>query len=174
MFFCYLVFYYKQLVHSSTCLLVYSSTNLCSSVTLSFITSNSSTHQPVYLSTYITLSFIKSTLSTRPLTCVLLLPCLLLQATRSLVHLVHSSTNLVFYYKQLIHSSNSFTRPLTLSFITSNSSTRLTCLLPSIQATRSLVHLVHLSTYITTYIFLGIGFLVLYLCIVIRNEGMTN
>lgn len=31
-----------------------------------------------------------------------------------------------------------------------------------------------LSTHITTYIFLGIGFLVLYLCIVIRNEGMTN
>ena len=143
------------------CLPVHSSTNLCSSVTLSFITSNSFTRPPVYL-------------FTRPLTCVLLLPCLLLQATRSLVHLVHSSTNLVFYYKQLIHSSNSFTRPLTLSFITSNSSTRLTCLLPSIQATRSLVHLVHLSTYITTYIFLGIGFLVLYLCIVIRNEGMTN
>ena len=31
-----------------------------------------------------------------------------------------------------------------------------------------------LSTHITTYIFLGIGFFVLYLCIVIRNEGMTN
>lgn len=31
-----------------------------------------------------------------------------------------------------------------------------------------------LSTHITTYIFLAIGFLVLYLCIVIRNEGMTN
>ena len=100
------------------CLPVYSSTNLCSSVTLSFITSTSSTHQPVYLSTYITLSFIKSTLSTRPLTCVLLLPCLLLQATRSLVHLVHSSTNLVFYYKQLVHSSN-----LSTSLHTSNSFT---------------------------------------------------
>ena len=99
---------------------VHSSTNLCSSVTLSFITSNSFTCQPVYLSTYITLSFIRSTLSTRPLTCVLLLPCLLLQATRPLVNLVYS------------------------------------------------------STHITTYIFLGIGFLVLYLCIVIRNEGMTN
>ena len=58
--------------------------------------------------------------STRPLTCVLLLPFLLLEATRSLVHLVHS------------------------------------------------------STHITTYIFLAIGFFVLYLCIVIRNEGMTN
>ena len=36
--------------------------------------------------------------------------------------------------------------------------------------------LVHLqqATYITTYILLGIGFLVLYLCIVIRNEGMTK
>ena|GEM_PF-2281281 len=99
---------------------VHSSTNLCSSVTLSFITSNSFTCQPVYLSTYITLSFIRSTLSTRPLTCVLLLPCLLLQATRPLVNLVYS------------------------------------------------------STHITTYIFLGIGFFVLYLCIVIRNEGMTN
>ena len=99
---------------------VHSSTNLCSSVTLSFITSNSFTCQPVYLSTYITLSFIRSTLSTRPLTCVLLLPCLLLQATRPLVNLVYS------------------------------------------------------STHITTYIFLAIGILVLYLCIVIRNEGMTN
>ena len=88
-FLCYPVFYYKQLVHSLTCLLVYLSTNLCSSVTLSFIRSNSFTCQPVYLSTC-------------PLTCVLLLPCLLLQATRSLVNLVHSST---------------------LSFITINSST---------------------------------------------------
>lgn len=36
--------------------------------------------------------------------------------------------------------------------------------------------LVHLqqATYITTYIFLAIGILVLYLCIVIRNEGMTK
>ena len=81
------------------CLPVHSSTNLCSSVTLSFI---------------------RSTSSTRPLTCVLLLLCLLLQATRPLVNLVH------------------------------------------------------LSTHITTYIFLAIGFLVLYLCFVIRNEGMTN
>ena len=31
-----------------------------------------------------------------------------------------------------------------------------------------------LATYITTYILLAIGFFVLYLCIVIRNEGMTN
>ena len=31
-----------------------------------------------------------------------------------------------------------------------------------------------LSTHITTYILLGIGFLVLYLCIVIRNKGMTK
>ena len=127
---------------------VHSSTNLCSSVTLSFITSNSFTCQPVYLSTYITLSFIRSTLSTRPLTCVLLLPCLLLQATRPLVHL-----------------STLFTRPLTCVLL-------LPCLL--LQATRPLVNLVYSSTHITTYIFLGIGFLVLYLCIVIRNEGMTN
>ena len=73
-----------------------------------------------------------------------------------------------------VHSSTNLCSSVTLLFITSNSFTRLTCLLPSIQATRSLVHLVHLSTYITTYIFLGIVFLVLYLCIVIRNEGMTN
>ena len=106
--------------NSFTCQPVHSSTHLCSSVTLSFITSNSSTRQPVYLSTYITLSFIRGNSSTRLLTCVLLLPCLLLETTRSLVHLVHS------------------------------------------------------STHITTYIFLGIGFFVLYLCIVIRNEGMTN
>ena len=106
-FLCYPVFYYKQLVHSPTCLLVYLSTNLCSSVTLSFITINLFTRPPVYLSACL-------------LTCVLLLPCLLLQSTCSLVHLVHS------------------------------------------------------STHITTYIFLGIGFFVLYLCIVIRNEGMTN
>jgi len=44
----------------------------------------------------------------------------------------------------------------------------------SILSTHPLVNLVHLSTHITTYIFLGIGFFVLYLCIVIRNEGMTN
>ena len=31
-----------------------------------------------------------------------------------------------------------------------------------------------LATYITTYILLAIGFFVLYLCIVIRNEGVTN
>ena len=55
--------------------------------------------------------------STRPLTCVLLLPCLLLEAPRSLVHLVHSSTNLC--------------SSVTLSFITSN---LFTCL------TRSLVY----------------------------------
>ena len=82
-----------------------------------------------------------STLFTRPLTYVLLLPCLLLQATRPLVHL--------------------FTCLLILP-----------CLL--LETTCSLVHLVHSSTHITTYIFLGIGFFVLYLCIVIRNEGMTN
>ena len=51
---------------SSTRQPVYLSTNLCSSVTLSFITSNSSTHQPVYLSTYITLSFITSNSFTCP------------------------------------------------------------------------------------------------------------
>ena len=64
-----------------------------------------------------------------------------------------------------VHLSTLFTRPLTCVLL-------LPCLL--IQATRSLVHLVHSSTHITTYIFLGIGFFVLYLCIVIRNEGMTN
>ena len=56
------------------CLPVHSSTNLCSSVTLSFIRSNSSTCQPVYLSTNlcssVTLSFITSNLSTC-LTCLL-------------------------------------------------------------------------------------------------------
>ena len=89
---------------------------------------------------------------------------------------VHSSTNLCSSVTLSFITSNSSTRKpvhsstnlcsfVTLSFITSNS---FTCL------TRPLVHLVHLSTYITTYIFLGIVFFVLYLCIVIRNEGMTN
>ena len=64
-----------------------------------------------------------------------------------------------------VHLSNLSTRPLTCVLL-------LPCLL--LQATRPLVNLVHLSTHITTYIFLGIGFFVLYLCIVIRNEGMTN
>ena len=100
----------------------HSSTHLCSSVTFSFIRSNSFTCQPC-----------------------------------SLVHSLVSFCYLVFYYKQLVHLSNSSTRPL-----------------PSIQATCQLVHLAHLSTHITTYIFLAIGFFVLYLCIVIRNEGMTN
>ena len=89
-----------------------------------------------------------------------------------ILFLTHSHSELkpflcypVFYYKQLVHLSTLFTRPLTCVLL-------LPCLL--LQATRPLVNLVHLSTYITTYIFLGIGFLVLYLCIVIRNEGMTN
>ena len=64
------------------CLPVHSSTNLCFSVTLSFIRSNSSTN----LCSSVILSFIRSTSFTCPLTCVLLLPCLLLQATRSLVY----------------------------------------------------------------------------------------
>ena len=54
---------------------------------------------------------------------------------------------------------------LKLPLSTSNLFTRLT---------RSLVQLVHSSTHITTYILLAIVFFVLYLCIVIRNEGMTN
>ena len=61
-----------------------------------------------------------STLFTRPLTYVLLLPCLLLQATRPLVHL---STCL------LVYSSTNLCSSVTLSFITSNLSTCLTCLL---------------------------------------------
>ena len=64
-----------------------------------------------------------------------------------------------------VHLSNLFTCPLTCVLL-------LPCLL--LQATRPLVNLVHSSTHITTYIFLGIGFFVLYFCIVIRNEGMTN
>ena len=167
----------RPLVH-----LVHSSTHLCFSVTLSFIRSNSSTRQPVYLFTCpltcvlllpcllleVTRPLVN--LFTCPLTCVLLLPCLLLQATRPLVHLVHSSTNLCSSVTLSFITSNSSTRQpvylstnlcssVTLSFITSNS---FTC--PP----------VYLSTYITTYIFLAIGFFVLYLCIVIRNEGMTD
>ena len=65
-----------------------------------------STRKPVHL----------SNLFTRLLTCVLLLPCLLLEAPRPLVNLVHSSTNLC--------------SSVTLSFIRSNSSTRLLTLLP--------------------------------------------
>lgn len=57
------------------------------------------------------------------------------------------------------HSSTHLYSSVTLSFITSNSSTR---------------QPVYSSTHITTYILLAIGFFVLYLCIVIRNEGMTN
>ena len=137
----------RPLVH-----LVHSSTHLCFSVTLSFIRSNSSTRQPVYLFTCpltcvlllpcllleVTRPLVN--LFTCPLTCVLLLPCLLLQATRPLVHLVHSSTHLCF--------------SVTLSFIRSNSSTRqpvylftcpLTCvlLLPCLllEVTRPLVNL---------------------------------
>ena len=110
-----------------------------------------------------------STLFTRPLTYVLLLPCLLLQATRPLVHLVNLFTCLLTCVLLLPCLLLQATRPLVHLF---------TCLLilPCLllETTCSLVHLVHSSTHITTYIFLGIGFLVLYLCIVIRNEGMTN
>ena len=70
-FLCYPVFYYKQLVHSLTCLLVYLSTNLCSSVTLSSFTSNSFTCQPcslVHLVFYYNQLVHLSTLSTRLLT----------------------------------------------------------------------------------------------------------
>ena len=80
----------------------------------------------------------------------------------------HSELNPFLCYpvfSSTLSTRNQSTRPLTCVLL-------LPCLL--LQATRSLVHLVHLSTHITTYIFLAIGFFVLYLCIVIRNEGMTN
>ena len=45
------------------------------------------THSHSELKPFFCYPVFSSTLSTRPLTCVLLLPCLLLQATRSLVNL---------------------------------------------------------------------------------------
>ena len=69
------------------------------------------THSHSELNPFLCYPVFSSTLSTRnqftrPLTCVLLLPCLLLQATRPPCHLVHSSTNLC--------------SSVTLSFITIN------------------------------------------------------
>ena len=82
-----------------------------------------------------------------------------------ILFLTHAHSELKPFLCYPVFSSTLFTRPLTCVLL-------LPCLL--LEATRSLVNLVHLSTYITTYIFLVIGFFVFYLCIVIRNEGMTN
>ena len=98
-----------------------------------------------------------------------------------ILFLTHSHSELnpflcypVFYYKQLVHSSTLFIRPLTLSFITSNSFTCPPCSLVYFPPYKQLVHLSNSFTCLLTLLHISSLQSVFLCCTFASSSGMKG